>query len=132
MRQSANLVRKHIVVNGLVQGVGFRYFTVTQARRLGVRGWVRNCRDGSVELEAQGSSDAVQALVEQLAIGPRWSEVSHVAVHDMPIIDETARAFGVRQLPVSRTHITHDNLTIRVNMGVPRRLGLAHCYDGAL
>lgn len=91
MRQSANLVRKHIVVNGLVQGVGFRYFTVTQAR------WVRNCRDGSVELEAQGSSDAVQALVEQLAIGPRWSEVSHVAVHDMPIIDETARAFGVRQ-----------------------------------
>lgn len=82
MRQSANLVRKHIVVNGLVQGVGFRYFTVTQARRLGVRGWVRNCRDGSVE---------------QLAIGPRWSEVSHVAVHDMPIIDETARAFGVRQ-----------------------------------
>ena len=82
MRQSANLVRKHIVVNGLVQGVGFRYFTVTQARRLGVRGWVRNCRDGSVEL---------------LAIGPRWSEVSHVAVHDMPIIDETARAFGVRQ-----------------------------------
>lgn len=97
MRQSANLVRKHIVVNGLVQGVGFRYFTVTQARRLGVRGWVRNCRDGSVELEAQGSSDAAQALVEQLAIGPRWSEVSHVSVHDMPIIDETARAFGVRQ-----------------------------------
>lgn len=82
MRQSANLVRKHIVVTGLVQGVGFRYFTVTQARRLGVQGWVRNCRDGSVE---------------QLAIGPRWSEVSHVAVHDMPIIDETARAFGVRQ-----------------------------------
>lgn len=70
MRQSANLVRKHIVVTGLVQGVGFRYFTVTQARRLGVQGWVRNCRDGSVELEAQGSSDAVQALVEQLAIGP--------------------------------------------------------------
>ncbi|MDB6739674.1 acylphosphatase [Bifidobacterium longum] len=97
MRQSANLVRKHIVVTGLVQGVGFRYFTVTQARRLGVQGWVRNCRDGSVELEAQGSSDAVQALVEQLAIGLRWSEVSHVAVHDMPIIDETARAFGVRQ-----------------------------------
>lgn len=97
MRQSANLVRKHIVVTGLVQGVGFRYFTVTQARRLGVQGWVRNCRDGSVELEAQGSSDAVQALVEQLAIGTRWSEASHVAVHDMPIIDETARAFGVRQ-----------------------------------
>lgn len=38
MRQSANLVRKHIVVTGLVQGVGFRYFTVTQARRLGVQG----------------------------------------------------------------------------------------------
>ena len=37
MRQSANLVRKHIVVTGLVQGVGFRYFTVTQARRLGVQ-----------------------------------------------------------------------------------------------
>ena len=79
MRQSANLVRKHIVVTGLVQGVGFRYFTVTQARRLGVQGWVRNCRDGSVELEAQGSSDAVLSLgLSNLAIGPRWSEVSHV------------------------------------------------------
>ena len=97
MKQSAEKVRKHIVVTGLVQGVGFRYFTVTQARRLGVHSWVRNCLDGSVELEAQGSSAAVQALVEQLTVGPRWSEVSHVAVHDMPTTDETARAFGVRQ-----------------------------------
>ena len=56
MRQSANLVRKHIVVTGLVQGVGFRYFTVTQARRLGVQGWVRNCRDGSVELKHKAAA----------------------------------------------------------------------------
>ena len=65
MRQSANLVRKHIVVNGLVQGVGFRYFTVTQARRLGIQGWVRNCRDDSVDLEAQGSSDAVVKMAQK-------------------------------------------------------------------
>lgn len=97
MKQSADRIRKHIVVTGLVQGVGFRYFTVTQARRLGVQGWVRNCLDGSVELEAQGSNDAVQAFVKQLAVGPRWSEVSHVAVHDVPLIDEGTRTFGVRQ-----------------------------------
>ena len=87
MRQSANLVRKHIVVNGLVQGVGFRYFTVTQARRLGVRGWVRNCRDGSVELEAQGSSDAVQALVEQ-------------GIPIKEAIREVAKRFGVSRRDV--------------------------------
>ena len=73
--QASDVVRKHMVITGLVQGVGFRYFTVIQARQLGVSGWVRNRYDGSVEVEAQGSQESVQALVKQLKLGPRWSDV---------------------------------------------------------
>lgn len=40
--QASDVVRKHMVITGLVQGVGFRYFTVIRARQLGVSGWVRN------------------------------------------------------------------------------------------
>ena len=46
-------VRVHVTVSGMVQGVGYRYFTVTGARKLGLAGWVRNLMNGDVELEAQ-------------------------------------------------------------------------------
>jgi acylphosphatase len=49
-----SLARVHCVVYGRVQGVAFRANTCHQARRLGLRGWVRNCSDGTVELIAQG------------------------------------------------------------------------------
>ena len=52
---SSDDIRVHAVVAGLVQGVGFRYFTVMTAGKLGLGGWVRNCYDGSVEVEAQGT-----------------------------------------------------------------------------
>ena len=46
-------VRVHVTVSGMVQGVGYRYFTVTEARKFGLAGWVRNLMNGDVELEAQ-------------------------------------------------------------------------------
>ena len=48
-------VRVHVTVSGMVQGVGYRYFTVTEARKLGLAGWVRNLMNGDVELEARGA-----------------------------------------------------------------------------
>ena len=55
-------VRVHVTVSGMVQGVGYRYFTVTEARKLGLAGWVRNLMNGDVELEAQGARSDVAML----------------------------------------------------------------------
>lgn len=78
------VVRKHIVVTGLVQGVGFRYETLRRARRIGVVGWVRNCMDGSVELEVQGEPLRVASMIEWLWQGPEWSRVDDVTVESIP------------------------------------------------
>lgn len=72
------VLRMRFLVDGLVQGVGYRYFAVAASRRLGLTGWVRNRRDGSVEVEAQGSSDALAELRALLAQGPRWGHVDSV------------------------------------------------------
>jgi acylphosphatase len=75
-----DLARVRAVVSGRVQGVGFRFTTVDQARRLGVCGWVRNRADGSVEVEAEGDRAAVEALVRFLQRGPSGAWVQDVDV----------------------------------------------------
>ena len=65
-------------VLGRVQGVGFRYFVRTAATRLGVTGWVRNTKDGSLRVEAEGSALSLNQLVEALQHGP-----SLASVHDV-------------------------------------------------
>ena len=67
-------------VRGLVQGVGFRYITRGTARQLGVVGWVRNLPGGSVEVWAQGASNAIDRLQEFLEAGPTGALVESVAV----------------------------------------------------
>lgn len=78
-------VRVHVTVSGMVQGVGYRYFTVTEARKLGLAGWVRNLMNGDVELEAQGARSDVAMLISRLKLGPAWSDVRRVAVDEMPL-----------------------------------------------
>src|SRR5690606_9307012 len=82
-RMSARAVRKAATVHGLVQGVSFRWYTVQEADRLGVAGWVRNERDGTVRLEVEGDEDAVAALVEWLHDGPPAAQVTRVEVDDL-------------------------------------------------
>lgn len=65
-------------VTGRVQGVGFRYFTLTSARRFEVYGWVQNEADGSVTGFAVGPAAALQQFCEQLAVGPDFSRVDQV------------------------------------------------------
>ena len=71
-------VTQHLAIRGRVQGVGFRYSMVEEARSLGVAGWVRNRRDGSVEAVIQGGEAAVAALRQWTERGPRGAEVSEV------------------------------------------------------
>ncbi len=68
------------LVRGDVQGVGFRDATVRRAAEAGVLGWVRNERDGSVAVHAEGSTDAVDALLAFLREGPRLARVTDVTV----------------------------------------------------
>ncbi len=78
-------VRARFVVSGRVQGVAFRQFTVDEARRLGVRGWVRNLADGRVEGEAEGARAAVEALLRAVKRGPPAAEVDELELAWEPL-----------------------------------------------
>jgi len=69
---------KRYLVSGMVQGVGFRYFTQAAAEKLHIGGFVRNLRDGRVEVFAVGSPQQLQELRAMLERGPRFSSVSEV------------------------------------------------------
>ena len=70
------LQRLRAVVRGRVQGVGFRAATADTARALGLRGWVRNRLDGTVEVMAEGPAGRLRELEAFLRQGPRMSNVS--------------------------------------------------------
>lgn len=74
------VIRRAASVYGVVQGVSFRWFTMQEANRLGLVGWVRNERDGSVRLEAQGPATDVEELVAWISHGPPLARVDHVEV----------------------------------------------------
>ena len=87
--------RVRLIVSGQVQGVFFRASTRDEARRLGVTGWVRNQPDGTVQAEAQGSAEAVDALIDFCRQGPGHAAVTGLRVEDLPeVADE--RAFEAR------------------------------------
>lgn len=73
-------VTRHLDIRGRVQGVGYRNYLEFKARQLGVRGWVRNRSDGSVEAVVSGTAAAVDAMIECAGRGPRAAQVSAVTV----------------------------------------------------
>ena len=79
-------------ITGEVQGVGYRIWATRTAAGLGLRGWVRNRADGSVEALATGAVDAVAAMVEASRKGPRAARVATVTVNDAE--DDGSRGFG--------------------------------------
>ena len=89
-------VALRVRVTGTVQGVFFRAWTAEQARALGVTGWVRNARDGSVEAHLQGEKWAVQQLVDLLHRGPPSAEVDQVTVEEADTAAAAAGTFEVR------------------------------------
>ena len=88
------MIRRRVVVHGLVQGVFFRDSTRRLAQRHGVAGWVANRPDGAVEAVFEGEADAVERLVAFSRAGPRGARVESVeVVEEKP---EGLRGFAVR------------------------------------
>jgi acylphosphatase len=83
-------------IEGTVQGVGYRYALQREAERLGVSGWVRNRRDGSVESVAQGASKALQALEAWARRGPPAARVTRVTSSVPAEADASYPSFEIR------------------------------------
>ena len=72
------MAARRLIIRGLVQGVGFRHATRREAQRLGLRGWVRNCADGSVEAVALGDDEQLDALERWARRGPPAARVEAI------------------------------------------------------
>ncbi len=70
--------RVHAVVHGRVQGVGFRFFAQREASSRGISGWVRNRRDGAVEVLAEGPREVLEGYLDALRRGPSGARVDRV------------------------------------------------------
>jgi acylphosphatase len=84
----------HVVVRGQVQGVGYRAFVEDEAHRLGLRGWVRNRRDGSVEAVFSGPRNAVEAVIEACRRGPYAAHVDALDQREGTDVDLLESAEG--------------------------------------
>lgn len=82
------------IVSGIVQGVGYRYYTVRVAAQLGLTGWVRNTPTGEVQVVASGSPERLSEFERCLEEGPRMSRVT--AVHRLPAPEQDFSGFSVR------------------------------------
>ncbi|HZD22951.1 MAG TPA: acylphosphatase [Acidimicrobiia bacterium] len=90
----------HVYVSGLVQGVGYRQGCRYAARSLDLVGWVRNLRDGRVELFAQGSDEAVDRLIDWVWAGPSTARVTGVE-SDVVTPDVTLTDFFIQPGPAT-------------------------------
>ena len=80
-----SIIRKHIRFYGRVQGVNFRYTSSNIARKLGLTGWVRNEYDGSVEMEAQGKSELINQLIEEMKNVSNYIVIDNIEQKVIPI-----------------------------------------------
>lgn len=92
------VLQARLTITGRVQGVGFRDWAMTKALRLGLTGWVRNCRDGSVEALVVGEDQAVGEMIDACRRGPAMARVDNV---DIEPVDLDVLPQGFTQLPTA-------------------------------
>jgi len=91
-------LQARLTITGRVQGVGYRDWTITTARRLGLSGWVRNRTDGAVEALIVGDDNAVGAMIDACRRGPTLAQVDNV---DVEPVDLDVLPQGFTQLPTA-------------------------------
>lgn len=69
---------RHLRIHGKVQGVGFRFFATRVARRLGLKGFIENLRDGTVEAQVEGEAADIDEWIKEIKEGPRFAEVTKI------------------------------------------------------
>ena len=90
-----NAVRKAGRAEGRVQGVGFRFFVQSNAKAMGITGWVKNMSDGSVTMELQGEAPTVERLIAKIKRGNDWIKVTNYTASDLPVI-KGENTFAIR------------------------------------
>jgi acylphosphatase len=88
---------KRFYISGIVQGVGYRFFVLRVAGRLGVSGYVKNLRDSRVEVYAIGTPEQLRELRGELKRGPRSASVEEVVEREAEILKEHSSGFGVEE-----------------------------------
>ena len=87
--------RMHLIVSGIVQGVGFRYNARRKARLMDLTGYSRNLPEESVEIEAQGTSEALERFIHWAHHGPPDAKVESVVQQEMKVV-ESESDFEIR------------------------------------
>ena len=95
MNKDIKNVRAHLLISGRVQGVAFRYYTINNAQNLRIKGWVRNCWDGKVEIVMEGEEEKVKELIDWCYRGPSSAIVEKVDIKWKKFRGEFT-AFGIR------------------------------------
>lgn len=90
-----NAIRKSGRAEGRVQGVGFRFFVQSNAKGMGITGWVKNMSDGSVTMELQGEPQTVAALIAKIKKGNDWIKVTNFEEGDLAV-EEGENSFAIR------------------------------------
>ncbi|WP_238916515.1 acylphosphatase [Clostridium sp. YIM B02555] len=89
------MIRYLIIVNGRVQGVGFRYFLQLTASKLNLSGWCKNLMNGDVEIEVQGLEKNVFSFVSEIKKGNGFARVDDIDVKDISVVEDEKK-FSVK------------------------------------
>lgn len=85
------LTAVHAIIQGRVQGVGFRYFVLEEAQKMALTGWVRNLDNGNVEVYAEGEREVLDQFLLTLERGPRMAHVDQMTVEWLPATSNFTR-----------------------------------------